>query len=326
MCTGIKLLAKNGAPIYARTLEFGQNIESKIIIIPRNYSFIGTPLSRESAGMSWQSKYAAVGTNALGLNHILDGVNEKGLAGGIFYFPHYAQYQDVASQDYNRSLAPWELLTWLLTNFATVNEAKTALPTIFVSNTVYKPWNMVPPVHFIVHDVSGASLVIEYLQGKLVMHDNPLGVITNAPQFEWHMMSLNNYLHLSPINRKNTQLNSVTLTSFGQGSGMLGLPGDFTPPSRFVRATFFSQTAFVGNNEDEARQTAFRILNLFNIPKGIIQDVDDDKTFCDYTQWTSACDLKNARYYYHTYEDARVRTVDLRTHDLNAREPIIMEM
>ena len=263
MCTGIRLLAQNGAPIYARTLEFGQDINSKIIVIPRNYSFIGTPPSTELAGFNWSAKYAVAGTNALGLNHVLDGVNEKGLAGGLFYFPHYAQYQEISSNNYNRTLAPWELLTWLLTNFSTIQEIKKELPTIFVSNTIYKPWNMVPPLHAIVHDKTGASLVIEYLKGALVMHDNPLGIITNSPDFTWHLMNLNNYLHLSPVNRKNAKLNNVTLTPFGQGSGMLGLPGDFTPPSRFVRAAFFSQTAFVGNNEEEARETAFKILNLF---------------------------------------------------------------
>jgi len=326
MCTGVRLIAKNGAVVYGRTLEFGQNIESNILMIPRNYAFVATAPNGKKEGASWRSKYAVVGANMLKIIGIADGVNEQGLAGGLFYFPDYAEYQAVAESEYSNSLAPWELLTWLLTNFATVDEVKKALPTIKVSAAVFGPWGFTPPVHAIVHDASGKSLVIEYQQGKLLMYDNPIGVITNAPSFDWHLTNLKNYLNLSPVNAGKKELDTVSLTPFGQGSGMFGLPGDFTPPSRFVRAVAFSQTVTPLQNEDDARAGVFHILNLFNIPKGVVGAPENGIMVYDYTQWTSAMDLTHRRYYWHTYDNSQICVVDLTVMDLDAQEPITIAL
>ena len=135
MCTGIKLIAENGALITARTLEFAQNIDSKIITIPRNYAFSGIALS-EKPGLNWKAKYAVVGTNALDLIDIVDGVNETGLAGGLFYFPDYAEFQETTQNQIPNSIAPWQIMTWILTNFATIEEIKKSLPEIKVSKTI----------------------------------------------------------------------------------------------------------------------------------------------------------------------------------------------
>lgn len=320
MCTGIRLIADNGAAVYARTLEFGQNIESKIIIIPRNYAFTGTAPSGKSEGLSWKSRYAVVGANALDVNHLVDGVNEKGLAGGLFYFPHFAEYQAVTHENYKHALAPWELMTWILTNFTDVDETKKAVTTIFVGNTIFSAWGFVPPVHAIIHDATGKSLVIEYVKGTIHLYDNPLGVITNAPGFDWHTINLSNYLNLTPTDITNVKLKNYAVTSLGQGSGMLGLPGDFTPPSRFIRAVAFSQSIIIGKHEDNALDAAFHLLNLFNIPRGIIRHQENGKELYDYTQWTSACDLRNKRYYFHTYENPQIQVVDLMKQDLDAQE------
>ena len=121
----------------------------------------------------------------------------------------------------------------------------------------------------IVHDASGKSLVIEYVGGKLNLYDDPLGVITNSPGFDWHMTNLRNYVNFSLDNHPPIQLGSVKLAPFGQGSGMLGMPGDFTPPSRFVRAVAFSQSVLEPKTGDEAVLTAFHILNNFDIPRGL---------------------------------------------------------
>ncbi len=327
MCTGIRLIADNGAAVYARTLEFGQDIASNIIIIPRNYTFTGTAPSGKAEGLQWQSHYAVVGANALNINHIIDGVNEKGLAGGLFYFVDFAHYQEIAQENYKKSLAPWELITWILTNFSTVDEVKKALTSIFVGSTTFGPWGFVPPVHAIVHDTTGKSLVIEYVNENLFVYDNPLGAFTNSPPFDWHMINLGNYLNLKPTNTQNIQLkNGVTVPSLGQGSGMLGLPGDFTPPSRFIRAVAFSQSIVVGNNENEALDAAFHLLNLFNIPLGVVRHLENNKELYDYTQWTSASDLRNKRYYFHTYENPQIYSVDLMKHNLQAKEPVIISM
>ena len=326
MCTGIRLIAQDGAVAYARTLEFGQDIASNIIVIPRNYHFIGTPPSGTSEGLPWKANYAVVGVNALQINHLVDGVNEKGLAGGLFYFPDYAHYQDVAQGDYAKSIAPWELMTWILTNFSTVNEVRKALPTIKVANTIFAPWNIVLPIHAIVHDAQGTSVVIEYVNGKLFLYDAPLGVFTNSPSFDWHMTNLKNYVSLSCVNRPMVQLRDLTLTPLGQGSGMLGMPGDFTPPSRFVRAVAFSEAMLPTKSADDVRDAVFHVLNLFNIPKGVVCHQEDDEMHYDYTQWTGASDLQNKRYYFHTYDNRQIRCVDLLNMNLDEKEVTTIPM
>ncbi len=326
MCTGIKLIAQNNAVVYARTLEFGMDLESAIIVIPRKCPYQGTTKSGNQNGLTWQSKYAVVGANAYNMPILLDGVNEQGLAGGIFYFPDYAQFQEVTENETSISVAPWELLTWMLTNFATVQEVAAALPTIRVCNAIFGPWGSIPPMHYIIHDKAGNSLVIEYRNGTLHTYNNPLGVFTNAPSFDWHITNLNNYINLSASNITKTQLGSISLSSFGQGSGMLGLPGDFTPPSRFVRAAFFVANVAPINNEFEAWFEAFHILQLFNIPKGIVRKQEKNEMVYDCTLWTSASDLKNSRYYFHTYDNPTVRKIDLMSFDFESKKIMSFSM
>jgi len=326
MCTGIRIMAENGAVIYARTMEFGIETKSNIIVIPRNYTFTGTAPSKNFAGLHWKSKYAVIGANMLNIIGVIDGVNEKGLAGGLFYFPDFAQYQHVSEQEYSYSIASWELLTWILTNFSTVAEVKQHLPTIKVTNTVFSSWGIVPPIHAIVHDLFGESLVIEYVKGELHLHDNPIAVITNAPTFDWHVTNLSNYINLSPFNIEHLQLKGLTLSPLGQGSGLLGLPGDFTSPSRFVRATVFMQTVQDTNTEHEAINAAFHILNLFDIPFGSVIEKNVDYQTYEITQWTSAVDLKNKRYFWHTHENRQIYAVDLMKMNLNGYMPLMIKM
>lgn len=314
-CTGIRIIAKDGSIIYARTLEYGQDIKSNIIFVPSGHKFTAVTPFKNKKGVQWKSRYSAVGTNALNMVAFVDGINEMGLAGGLFYFPDYAKYQSISHYEASYSLASWELLTWILTTCATINEIKQKLPKIKVSNAIFHAFGFILPIHVIVHDLSGKSLVIEYTHGKLHLYDNPIGVITNSPNFKWHITNLRNYVNLSAINVPKIKLSGLELLSFGQGSGMLGLPGDFTPPSRFVRATAFSQSVNLPNSASEALHTAFHILNLFDIPKGIIRDYQNKKLSFDYTQWTTAADLENRKYYFHTYDNRQLCMVDL--HELN---------
>lgn len=325
MCTGIRLLAKNGAPIYARTLEFGRDIQSDIVMIPRNSAFAGTAPDN-TQGLCWKTTYAVVGASAAHQIGIIDGINEHGLAGGLFYFPNYAQYQDVTQHEYAQTLAPWELLTFLLSTCATLSDVKKVLPTIKIANILFASWSIIPPLHTIIHDPAGNSIVIEYIKGKLVTYDNPLGVITNAPNFDWHITNLNNYLSLTALNSPNVTVAGITLTPLGQGSGMLGIPGDFTSPSRFVRAVAYSQAVIDLNDESSTLDTAFHILSLFNIPRGVICQQEESTLHYDYTQWTAACDLRNKRYYYHTYGNQQLHSIDLMNMNLDAKEVVILPM
>ena len=318
-CTGITIKPKDGSVIFARTLEFALDIKSNIIIVPRGTEYIGTAPG-DKPGLRWQAKYAIVGANAFYLPVTVDGLNEKGLSVGLFYFPGFAKYQDVKAGDTGKALAPWELGSFLLGTCSVVKEAVAAASSVLVGESVQKDMGFVPPVHYIVTDASGRSVVLEYIGGELRIHDNPLGVMSNSPTFDWHMTNLSNYVTMSAGNVEKIDLAGKEIRGLGQGSGMLGLPGDFTPPSRFVRAVAFSKTAVPVELARDGVLQAFHILNQFDIPKGAARGIDHGKEVADYTQWTSAADLKNLRYYFRTFDNSRIRMVDMKTVDLDTRE------
>ncbi len=321
-CTGIRLIAEDGTVVHARTMEFAIDIHSDVIMVPRGYARTGTtPDGKE--GLKWKAKYASVGANGVGLPVLFDGLNEKGLAAGTFYFPTSAGYMTYTAADAGKTIAQWEVGSWILENFASVEEVKANIGNIVVPAVVFGGWGFAPEAHYIVHDASGKSIVIEYVGGKLNVHDNPLGVITNSPTFDWHMTNLRNYLNFSMSNAPPVQLGSVKLLPTGQGSGMLGLPGDFTPPSRFVRAVAFSQSVFKPKTGDDAVLEAFHVLNQFDIPKGAAREHEKDEhgnVLADYTIWTSASDLKAKRFYFRTYDNSQIRMADLMKMDLDAKD------
>ncbi len=318
-CTGITIKPKDGSVIFARTLEFAMDLKSNVIVVPRAKQYIGTAPGGKS-GLRWTTKYAAVGANAFGMPVIIDGLNEKGLCVGLFYFPGFAKYQEVKTSEVDRSLASWELGSYLLGTCSSIQEAVAAAKGLLVGEAVQPDMGIVPPAHYIVTEANGTSIVLEYVGGQLKIHSNPFGVMSNAPTFDWHMTNLSNYVNLSKKNIPQVDLAGVVLKSFGQGSGMLGLPGDFTPPSRFVRAVAFSATALPVEKAADGVLQAFHILNQFDIPKGAAEGVEAGKDVFDYTLWTSASDLKNHRYYFRTYDNSRIRMVDIGALDLDAKQ------
>jgi choloylglycine hydrolase len=327
-CTGITLIAADGTVVHARTLEFAIDLDSNVIVVPRGYARVGTTPDGKP-GLKWKSKYASVGANGVGMPLIFDGVNEKGLAAGLFYFPTSAKYMPYTPSDAGKTVAPWELGSWVLENFATVDEVKANIGNVVVPTVVFAQWGFAPEVHYIVTDASGKSIVIEYVGGKLNVHDDPLGVITNSPAFDWQMTNLRNYVNFSMSNVPPVKLGSVTLQPFGQGSGMLGMPGDFTPPSRFVRAVAFSESVFPSKTGDDAVLEAFHILNQFDIPKGAAREGQKDahgNIEADYTLWTSANDLKAKRFYFRTYDNSQIRMVDLLKTNLDAKDIVTISM
>lgn len=317
-CTGIKLIANDGSLVHGRTLEFGIVVDITAAVIPRNYSFKGTtPLGE---GLAYTSKYGVVGAMAFNDPALMDGMNEKGLAVGTFYFPGYAGYTQITPENQAKALSPVEFPNWILTQFATVDELKKGLNNVVIAPTVTKAWGDKPaPFHYIVFDKAGDCLVIEPIDGKFVTYENKLGVFTNSPTFDWHMTNLRNYLNLTPFNAKPITINGVTLTPFGQGSGMVGMPGDFTPPSRFVRAAIFSTTATPSENAQKAIFQLFHILNQFDIPVGAAREKVGDVVYSDETQLTCARDPKSLKYYFKSYADQGIRMIDLNQFDLNAK-------
>ena len=321
-CTGIRLVAADGTVVHARTLEFGLDLKSEILMVPRGYARTGTtPDGKE--GLKWTSKYASVGMNGAGLPVLFDGMNEKGLAAGTFYFPPSAGYMPYTAADSGKTIAQWEVGSYILENFANVDEVKANIGNIVVPSVMFSQWGFAPEAHYIVHDASGKSIVIEYIDGKLNVRDNPLGVITNSPSFDWHMTNLRNYVNLSVNSKPPVQLGAVKLVPTGQGTGMLGLPGDFTPPSRFVRAVAFAQSVSQPKTGQNAVLESFHILNQFDIPKGSARDGEKDANGniqADYTLWTSASDLKAKRYYFRTYDNSQIRSVDLMNMSVDGKD------
>lgn len=319
-CTGIKIKANDDAVIAARTMEFARNLESTIIYIPKGMSYTGTTKLGMNNGIKWDVKYPITGVSAYHMPHILDGINTQGLAFGLFYFPDYAGYPALTKENQAKSLAPWEIGTYLLSRNATVDEVLKDLKNINVVSAAWKEGEDAPACHYIVHDASGKSLVIEYVNGELKTYDNKLGVITNAPTFDWHITNLSNYVNLTVNNVSPIDLSGTQVLGFGQGTGMLGLPGDFTPPSRFIRAVAFTQSSVPTVNGQEGIFHAFHILNQFDIPKGAVRGKEGNKTEIEYTQWTAASNLKDIKYFYHTYDNRQVHQVDLLNLDPNSKK------
>lgn len=319
-CTGIQLKTQQGATVNGRTVEFGEKIDMNVLVIPRDYAFSGT-LPNGKKGLAYRSKYAAVGVGPIDEDIIADGLNEAGLSVGAFYLPGYAGYPDINAQNQNQAVAPFEFVNWLLSEFASVDEVKQNLNHIVIAPTSFKAWGFAPPLHYVVYDKSGKSIVIEPIQGQLRVYDNPLGVITNAPTFDWHMTNLQNYINLSVLGVPSLNIDGITLKQFSQGNGLHGLPGDFTSPSRFVRAAIFSAAAIPASNTDAAVAQVFHILNQFDIPLGSVRSIDPKtgKTHLDYTMLTSVKDPKNGRYYFKTYDNQRIRVINLKDFDLTAK-------
>lgn len=317
-CTGIKLVAKDGSLVHGRTLEFGIQIQTSAVIVPRGYEFVGT--TPQGPGLKYKAKYGVVGAIAFDNPAIMDGMNEKGLAIGTFYFPGFAGYATITDENQSKALSPIEFSNWIITQFETIDEVKGALTEVVIAPTISKEWgDAAPPFHYIVYDKSGKSLVIEPINGKLVTYDNPLGVLTNSPTFDWHLSNLRNYINLTPVNVKPLRLQGIELAPFGQGSGMVGLPGDYTPPSRFVRAAIFCITAIPSDDAHAGVYQAFHILNAFDIPVGISRQEEGGIIHTDYTLMTAVRDPQSLKYYFKTYDDQTIKMVNLKKFDLDVK-------
>jgi choloylglycine hydrolase len=321
-CTGVTLKAKDGAVVYGRTMEWGSfDLNTQVVVVPRGYEFTAhTP--DKKPGVTWVGKYGFVGLDGLDVEVYLDGMNEKGLAVGGFYHPGFAEYQKYDPAKASECMGPGDVIAYLLSTCATVDEAKAAIAKVRVTAVVAKVIGMAPPAHYLVTEPGGKAAVVEYHKGELRLFDAPLGVITNAPTYDWHEINLRNYLNLSAVALPSKKIDEMNFAPLGGGSGMIGLPGDFTPPSRFVRAVAFAKSARPTPTGEETVYELFRILDNFNVPLGAAEGEGDAKTkgMRSSTIWTSVWDTKNTVLYYHTQNNRRVRRVDLKKLDFAAKE------
>jgi choloylglycine hydrolase len=322
-CTGIALKNADGTVVHGRTLEFGAVVDSSIAFVPRNHEFTGAVPGGK--GMNYTSKYAILGSVSFDTLAVMDGINEQGLSVGAFYFPTFAGYGTLTEANRSIALSPVDFPNWILAEFSTLAEVRAAVESgkACIVPTVVNGWGpAAPPLHYIVYDRAGKSLVLEPVDGKIKIYDNPIGAITNSPSFDWQMTNLRNYINLSPYNAAPMSVNCINLLPFGQGTGMYGLPGDYTPPSRFVRAALFSINAVPSPDATQGIYQVFHILNNFDIPYGSTREGTKAKYGCDYTQFTAARDPQSLRYYFKSYADQTIRMIDMKKFDFKSTSAV----
>jgi choloylglycine hydrolase len=318
-CTDFALQTKDKTFITARTMEWGADLQSRLAIHGRGE----TRTSKASNGgtaLSWTAKHGYVGADACALDAIVDGINEKGLSFGLLWFPQYSQYP-AASAD-AKIVDVTDLGSWILGSFENVAEVKAALETVTVNAGDVASFGGAPTVHMAIHDAGGHHMVVEWIKGKQVIYDNPTGVLTNAPPLDWHLINLSNYIMVNAQNPKPVTIQGTVLNAPGQGGGFLGIPGDWTPPSRFVRTSAMLKFAKPATDTASGITLAQHIVNAVDIPKGDIRTSVDGQEFTDYTQWVLIKDLTNQAIYFRTYDNLNVRKVDLRKLDLSQKDKI----
>ena len=313
-CTGITLKSKDGATVAARTIEWAESVMNTLyVVVPRNQE-LQSLTSSGMDGMKFKTKYGFVGLAVEQKEFMVEGLNEKGLSAGLFYFPNYGEYQPYDAAHKERCLADFQLVSYVLGECSSVDEVKKALEKVRVIGIDPRA----STVHWRFTEASGRQIVLEIVNQEMHFYDNPLGVLTNSPGIEWHWTNLNNYVNLQPGTLPVHDFGPVEGKSFGHGSGLLGLPGDFTPPSRFVRATIFQLTAAQQPSAEESVFQAFHILNNFDIPAGT--EFPWGKSPADVpsaTQFTVASDTHNCMIYYRTMYNSNIRCIDLKAIDFD---------
>jgi penicillin V acylase-like amidase (Ntn superfamily) len=311
MCTSITMTTEDQTVLLARTMDFAVILETEPTFIPRK-KFVFD----HDNGYNRQNEYAFVGMARQISNEqfvFADGLNERGLSCATLYFSDYAEYN---SQDEHKkySLAPHDVVPFLLSTCATVEEVARTMENAQVENTVLDFLGIVLPLHWVVTDASGKSIVIEYTNQTLAIHDNTVGIMTNSPEYTWHTTNLRNYIGLAPSQKTELQLENMVMKPFGEGGGSFGLPGDFTSPSRFVRAAFLKSCLQDIKTEMDGVTAVFHLLSNVSVPKGVVKT---SKAF-DYTQYTAIMVNSSLKYYYKTYDNQRIRCIQLDNEDFDA--------
>jgi len=329
-CTGLSLTTVSGDVVTGRTMEWSHDasLQHKIGIYPRGKKYESLKPENSDGMMKWTGKYGYVAMTTYNLDMGPDGINEEGLAVAYFYFPGYASYGKYDEKTAHKSLSMGDYMKWVLSSFKTVKEVKANIDTIKIVSVIDKRFGDVDhPLHIKITDPSGESIIIEVVEnGKIKIYDALLGVVTNSPTYDWHLTNLKNYLHLSPKAQQTVKSKDLEFSPLGAGSGMMGLPGDFTPSSRFIRAMAMAATARPLKTTDDAVFELFRMLDNFNIPLGTVLPKEQIPTDIESaTQITSVSDLTNITYYYHTMWNRQVRKIDLKKIDFTTVKEQVLD-
>ncbi len=304
MCTAATYQTKDF--YFGRTLDYEFSYGDEVTVTPRNY-----PLAIRN-GEDLKNHYAIIGMAHVAGDYPLyyDAMNEKGLCMAGLNFVGNAAYHKV--QEGKENVAQFEFIPWILGKCASLKEAKECLATMTLTDTPFSEKFAPASLHWLIADKSGA-VTVESMADGLHVYDNPVGVMTNNPPFPQQLFGLNNYRHLSPGQPENTFAQELPLQTYSRGMGALGLPGDLSSASRFVRVAFTKMNAKSGSSEAESVSQFFHILGSVEQTRGCCLVGEDAY---EITLYTSCCNAQKGIYYYTTYENHQITGVDMHRENL----------
>lgn len=314
MCTAVAYKTKDH--YFGRNLDLEYSYHETVTITPRNYHF----RFRNTEDM--EAHYAIIGMAYVVDSYPLyyDATNEKGLSMAALNFPDNAVYQAIKADKLN--VTNYELIAWVLSRFQSVDEMVKVLGEVNITNQRFNEELPVSPLHFMISDKK-RSVVLEPMTTGLMVYDNPVNVLTNNPPFLYHITNLNNYMSLTNETPKNNFSDKLPLNQYSRGMGSLGLPGDLSSASRFVRAAFTTLNSVSGEEEEASVSQFFHILNSVYQQRGCVKM---DKDVYEKTVYSSCCNTDRGIYYYTTYENAQITAVDMHKEDLDGQELISYEL
>lgn len=301
---------------FGRNMDLEYSFGEKVVVTPRNYRF---PFRCQKA---MSSHYAMIGMATVieGYPLYAEAANEKGLCMAGLNFPDNTVYGTWEKGMNN--IAPFEIIPWVLGRCASVREAEKLLQRIHIIDLPFREDLPSSPLHWMISDKE-KSIVLENGKEGLNVYENPYGVLTNNPPFEYHKMNLVNYLNLTPEYPKNRFAQNVVLTPYGQGMGAIGLPGDVSPASRFVRAIFLKENSVCEKGELSVVSQFFHILDGVSMVKGMVMTPEENY---DITTYSCCVNAEKGIYYYKTYYNNQICAVELFCENLEETELIDYEL
>ncbi|MBS0849252.1 linear amide C-N hydrolase [Citrobacter sp. JGM124] len=330
-CSSLAITDKQNNIYHGRTLELSADLPSWLTYYPKNTHFQKkTPDGKN--GISYDSKYEilAISTEVYfdGDDHnIFQGLNSGGLSFSANMVPE-ANLITPEEKYYDKTIPVTAIGEWALSNFSTVEEVKKAVENGYFWAPVLKNFgNVKSPLHYAFYDKKGGSIVVEALNGKLHVYDNPTRAMTNGPDFPWHLTNLNNYTQLTNVDRSSSKLGNIQVTQPDSGIASSDLPSSDTSVGRFIRAVYYSSYALKGDSPAEAMNTLAHIMNRFDRTKNITVDTISEsqtvnaKPESEYTVWTSLSDLTNGKMMIRGYKDINYSEYSLAQYK-NSTKPV----
>lgn len=300
MCTAITLQTYQKTAYLGRTMDFSYPLSPHVWSVPEGCRWRSAP-SREE--LRDTCGFLAVGQKLDGILAFFDGVNQRGFAAAALYFAGYARYDDDAERPAGTQVASYDFLHYILGRCGSVEDLRTELEHTYIVGEKDPLTGTVAPLHWIAADRTGACAVLEQTEHGMELYRNPLGTLSNSPDFPWQMTNLRNYLETSPRQTEETRWGGVLLTPFGQAGGTVTLPGGFTSPERFVRAAYLKAHVPTPPSPSAAVNSFFQIMKSVSIPRGAVitaRGTDDS------TQYTALMNLQNGDCFFNTDENPQI--------------------